>query len=126
MSAAPPWLAYDREHVWHPYSTLIDPPPVFPVASAAGVRLRLSDGRELIDGMSSWWSAIHGYAHPVLNAAIGAQLERMAHVMFGGLTHEAAVELARRLVDITPAGLEHVFEAATTATPSARWRCAIR
>ncbi|MBX9607788.1 MAG: adenosylmethionine--8-amino-7-oxononanoate transaminase [Gammaproteobacteria bacterium] len=109
MSAAPPWLAYDREHVWHPYSTLIDPPPVFPVASAAGVRLRLSDGRELIDGMSSWWSAIHGYAHPVLNAAIGAQLERMAHVMFGGLTHEAAVELARRLVDITPAGLEHVF-----------------
>ena len=109
MSAAPPWLAYDREHVWHPYSTLIDPPPVFPVASASGVRLRLSDGRELIDGMSSWWSAIHGYAHPALNAAISAQLERMAHVMFGGLTHEAAVELARRLVDITPAGLEHVF-----------------
>ncbi|MGE0858391.1 MAG: adenosylmethionine--8-amino-7-oxononanoate transaminase [Gammaproteobacteria bacterium] len=109
MSTMPAWLAYDREHVWHPYSTLIDPPPVFPVASASGVRLRLSDGRELIDGMSSWWSAIHGYAHPVLNAAISAQLERMAHVMFGGLTHEAAVELARRLVDITPPGLEHVF-----------------
>ncbi|MEX2479486.1 MAG: adenosylmethionine--8-amino-7-oxononanoate transaminase [Gammaproteobacteria bacterium] len=107
--SAPAWLDYDREHVWHPYSTVIDPPPVFAVASAAGTRLRLSDGRELIDGMASWWSAIHGYNHPVLNAAVSAQLERMAHVMFGGLTHAGAVALARTLIDITPSGLEHVF-----------------
>ena len=109
MSEAPAWLAYDREHVWHPYSTLIDPPPVFPVVEAQGCRLRLADGRELIDGMASWWSAIHGYRHPLLDAAVRAQLDRMAHVMFGGLTHEGAVELARTLVEITPAGLEHVF-----------------
>jgi len=109
MSAAPAWLAYDREHVWHPYSTVIDPPPVFPVVGANGTRIRLADGRELIDGMASWWSAIHGYNHPVLNAAVSAQLERMAHVMFGGLTHEGAVELARALVGMAPAGLEHVF-----------------
>jgi adenosylmethionine-8-amino-7-oxononanoate aminotransferase len=77
--------------------------------AAEGVRLRLADGRELIDGMSSWWCAVHGYRHPVLNAAVRSQLERMAHVMFGGLTHEPAVRLARRLVELTPAGLEHVF-----------------
>ncbi|MGE0485350.1 MAG: adenosylmethionine--8-amino-7-oxononanoate transaminase [Gammaproteobacteria bacterium] len=109
MSAAPGWLAWERAHVWHPYSTLHEPPPVFAVESAAGVRLRLADGRELIDGMASWWSAIHGYNHPVLNAAIAAQLGRMAHVMFGGLTHEPAARLAERLVGITPAPLEHVF-----------------
>lgn len=105
----PDWLAWDRAHVWHPYSTLVNPPPVFPVASASGTRIRLDDGRELIDGMASWWSAIHGYNHPVLNEAVRTQLDRMAHVMFGGLTHEGAVTLARRLVEMTPAGLDHVF-----------------
>ena len=124
------------------------------IESASGVRLRLSDGRELIDGMSSWWCAIHGYRHPYLDCALRAQLDRVAHVMFGGLTHEPAIELARRLVELTPAPLEHApspipvrsrsrwrsrcacrrrarggracsrCAAATTVTPSARCRCA--
>ncbi len=102
-------LALDREHVWHPYGALPAALPALPVASAQGVRLRLADGRELIDGMSSWWCAVHGYRHPALDKAIREQLERMAHVMFGGLTHEPAVQLARRLVEISPAGLERVF-----------------
>jgi adenosylmethionine-8-amino-7-oxononanoate aminotransferase len=102
-------LALDREHVWHPYASLPASLPSLPVVSAQGVRLRLADGRELIDGMSSWWCAIHGYRHPVLDAAAHEQLGRMAHVMFGGLTHEPAVRLAERLVEITPDGLEHVF-----------------
>ena len=109
MNETPAWLAYDREHVWHPYSTLLDPPPAYPVVAAAGCRLQLADGRELIDGMASWWSAIHGYRHPQLDAAVREQLGRMAHVMFGGLAHEGAAELARTLVAITPAGLNHVF-----------------
>ncbi|MFV2020120.1 adenosylmethionine--8-amino-7-oxononanoate transaminase [Micromonospora sp. LOL_023] len=102
-------LELDGRHVWHPYAAL--PPAVAPllVDSAAGVRLRLADGRELIDGMSSWWAAVHGYRHPVLDAAVTDQLGRMAHVMFGGLTHEPAVRLARTLVEVTPPGLEHVF-----------------
>src|SRR3954447_8536002 len=79
------------------------------VESARGVRLRLADGRELVDGMSSWWSAIHGYRHPVLDAALAGQAGRMSHVMFGGLTHEPAITLAKTLVDLTPDGLEHVF-----------------
>ena len=83
--------------------------PVYPVESAHGVRLKLTDGRELIDGMSSWWCVIHGYNHPVMNAALTKQLDRMAHVMFGGLTHEPAVELAEKLVEITPAPLQSVF-----------------
>ena len=95
--------------MWHPYSALPGKQPPLPVASAEGVRLRLADGRELIDGMSSWWCAIHGYGHPALDAAVREQLERMAHVMFGGLTHEPAVRLAERLVEISPDGLEHVF-----------------
>jgi len=95
--------------VWHPYSALPGELPPLPVVSAEGVRLRLADGRELIDGMSSWWCAIHGYRHPALDAAVREQLERMAHVMFGGLTHEPAVRLAERLVEISPDGLEHVF-----------------
>jgi adenosylmethionine---8-amino-7-oxononanoate aminotransferase len=99
----------DRRHVWHPYASLPASLPSLPVVSAEGVRLRLADGRELIDGMSSWWCAIHGYRHPTLDAALREQLERMAHVMFGGLTHEPAVRLAERLVKITPDGLEHVF-----------------
>ncbi len=102
-------LGIDRAHVWHPYASQLDPAPVFPVASASGVRLRLADGRELIDGMSSWWSAIHGYNHPVLNEAAKAQIDCMSHVMFGGLTHAPAAALCQRLVDITPAGLDKVF-----------------
>ena len=99
----------DRSLLWHPYTSMVDPPPVFPVASARGVRLTLADGRELIDGMASWWCAIHGYNHPVLNEAVSTQLKDMAHVMFGGLTHEPAVRLAQKLVDITPPELQTVF-----------------
>lgn len=88
---------------------MTDPLPVYPVQSAEGVRIRLQDGRELIDGMSSWWAAIHGYNHPVLNVALQEQAEKMSHVMFGGLTHEPAVELCRLLVELTPDGLEKVF-----------------
>ncbi len=102
-------LAFDRYHLWHPYSPLPASYPVLPVTSAWGVRLRLADGRELIDGMASWWCVIHGYRHPRLNAAIEAQLNQMAHVMFGGLTHEPAIELGRRLVALAPAPLEKVF-----------------
>ncbi len=102
-------LDFDRRHIWHPYTSMTDPLPVYPVESAAGVRIRLTDGRELIDGMSSWWAAIHGYSHPVLNRAVSEQAEKMAHVMFGGLTHEPAVELARLLVQITPEPLDKVF-----------------
>jgi len=105
----PDWIDYDHHHVWHPYSAIGSGLPVFPVVSARGVRLRLADGRELIDGMSSWWCAIHGYNHPVMNQAIETQLASMAHVMFGGLTHPPAVALARRLVDLTPPPLETVF-----------------
>jgi adenosylmethionine---8-amino-7-oxononanoate aminotransferase len=102
-------LAADRAHVWHPYGPMpgrVDP---LLVCSAAGVRLHLADGTQLVDGMSSWWAAIHGYAHPVLDAAVRDQLARMSHVMFGGLTHEPAVRLACRLVEVTPAPLQHVF-----------------
>ncbi|MBA1332829.1 adenosylmethionine-8-amino-7-oxononanoate aminotransferase, partial [Candidatus Endoriftia persephone str. Guaymas] len=102
-------LQLDRQHVWHPYSAIGADLPVFPVASAKGVRLRLSDGHELIDGMSSWWSAIHGYNHPELNRAVQDQLSSMSHVMFGGLTHQPAVELAQRLVELTPEPLQCVF-----------------
>ncbi|HWM37673.1 MAG TPA: adenosylmethionine--8-amino-7-oxononanoate transaminase [Streptomyces sp.] len=106
-------LALDRQHVWHPYGPMPGRTQPLLVESAAGVRLRLAEEfcgqRELVDGMSSWWSAVHGYNHPVLNEAARTQLDRMSHVMFGGLTHEPAVRLAKRLVDITPAGLEHVF-----------------
>ncbi|MFF7178771.1 adenosylmethionine--8-amino-7-oxononanoate transaminase [Streptomyces sp. NPDC008121] len=106
-------LALDRAHVWHPYGPMPGRTDPLVVASASGVRLRLAEpayGRdELIDGMSSWWSAIHGYNHPVLNDAVRGQLDRMSHVMFGGLTHEPAVRLATRLVEITPEPLRHVF-----------------
>lgn len=107
--AAPDLLAFDREHVWHPYTSMTDPAPTRLVTGASGVRLRLADGFELIDGMSSWWAAIHGYNHPALNAALAAQASEFAHVMFGGLTHEPAIRLAQRLVELSPAGLEHVF-----------------
>lgn len=106
-------LALDRAHVWHPYGPMPGRAEPLVVASASGVRLHLaepSEGRsELIDGMSSWWSAVHGYNHPVLNEAVRGQLDRMSHVMFGGLTHEPAVRLAARLVEITPEPLRHVF-----------------
>ncbi|MFH8680377.1 adenosylmethionine--8-amino-7-oxononanoate transaminase [Streptomyces lydicus] len=106
-------LAFDRHHVWHPYAPLPGAPPPLVVESGHGVRLRLAtpfEGRtELIDGMSSWWAAIHGYAHPALDAAVRDQLGRISHVMFGGLTHAPAVELAARLVALTPDGLDHVF-----------------
>ena len=102
-------LQLDSAYVWHPYSAMGKDQPVFAVESANGVRLRLADGRELIDGMSSWWCAIHGYNHPVMNEAIKVQLENMSHVMFGGLTHQPAVMLAEKLVSLTPQGLENVF-----------------
>ncbi|VAW62185.1 Adenosylmethionine-8-amino-7-oxononanoate aminotransferase [hydrothermal vent metagenome] len=103
----------DRQNIWHPYSAIAGDQsrdlPVFPVISAEGVRLKLADNRELIDGMSSWWSAIHGYNHPQLNQAIKDQLENMSHVMFGGLTHPPAVCLAETLIKITPDTLTSVF-----------------
>jgi adenosylmethionine-8-amino-7-oxononanoate aminotransferase len=102
-------LAIDAAHAWHPYTATIDRDPVYPVRGASGCELELMDGRRLVDGMSSWWCAIHGYNHPVLNAAATEQLGRMAHVMFGGLTHEPAVGLVERLVRLTPEPLQHVF-----------------
>lgn len=102
-------LDFDKQHIWHPYTSLNHPTPVFPVESASGVRIKLSNGSELIDGMSSWWAAIHGYNHPVLNSAIERQLNAMSHVMFGGLTHQPAVDLAKMLIDITHQDLQHVF-----------------
>ena len=103
------WQAFEREHVWHPYAPMHDPLPAHAVAAAHGVYLELTDGRRLIDGMASWWCAIHGYNHPVLNAAVQDQLASMAHVMFGGLTHRPAAALAAHLLDLAPPGLEHVF-----------------
>ncbi|MDC9620530.1 adenosylmethionine--8-amino-7-oxononanoate transaminase [Xenorhabdus sp. XENO-7] len=102
-------LEFDLRHIWHPYTSMAHPLPTYPVISAAGVELELSDGRRLIDGMSSWWAAIHGYNHPVLNEAAKSQIDRMSHVMFGGITHPPAIELCQQLVAMTPAALECVF-----------------
>jgi len=101
--------AADRAHIWHPYASATNSPEVFPVVSAEGVRLQLADGRALIDGMASWWCAIHGYNHPALNRAVTEQVSNMSHVMFGGLTHQPAVKLAQLLVELTPPGLDRVF-----------------
>lgn len=102
-------IALDRQHVWHPYAAMPNPLPVFAVKRAQGVRIELEDGRSLIDGISSWWTCIHGYNHPKLNAAATSQMSQMSHVMFGGLTHRPAVNLAKKLIDMTPADLQHVF-----------------
>jgi adenosylmethionine-8-amino-7-oxononanoate aminotransferase len=99
----------DNEHIWHPYSAIGAGLPVFHVDSAQGCRIKLKDGRELIDGMASWWSAIHGYRHPTLDAALKSQLDKMSHVMFGGLTHDPAIELSRRLLNLTADELDAVF-----------------
>ncbi|WP_167473897.1 adenosylmethionine--8-amino-7-oxononanoate transaminase [Nocardia arthritidis] len=101
--------AIDAKHVWHPYGGFPASTEPLVVASAAGTRLTLADGRELVDGMSSWWAAIHGYRHPVLDAALAEQAKKMSHVMFGGLTHEPAARLTELLVELTPAGLDKVF-----------------
>ena len=100
---------FDRHHLWHPYTSLTDPLPTYEVVSAKGCVLQLADGRELIDGMASWWCAIHGYNVPELNAAATEQIQRMSHVMFGGITHRPAIALGERLVDIMPEGLDRIF-----------------
>lgn len=102
-------LRLDARHVWHPYTGIRPEYPLFPVVAAQGVELELADGRLLLDGMSSWWSAIHGYRHPQLDAALKAQIDTVSHVMFGGLTHPGAVKLCQRLVAMAPPGLDRVF-----------------
>lgn len=102
-------LNFDREHIWHPYTSMSNPLPCYPVVSAHGCQLQLADGRKLVDGMSSWWAAIHGYNHPRLNEALQQQMTQMSHVMFGGITHPAAVALSRTLIMMTPEPLECVF-----------------
>lgn len=102
-------LQFDRDHLWHPYTSTTKPLPVYLIESAKGVYLKRENGQEMIDGMASWWSAIHGYRHPVIDEAIKHQVDQMSHVMFGGITHQPAVELAQKLVALTPEPLQKVF-----------------
>ncbi|MFZ3389825.1 adenosylmethionine--8-amino-7-oxononanoate transaminase [Buttiauxella gaviniae] len=102
-------LAFDQQHIWHPYTSMTKPLPVYPVVAATGCELQLADGKALVDGMSSWWAAIHGYNHPRLNQAMKDQIDQMSHVMFGGITHPPAVALCRKLIAMTPENLECVF-----------------